>query len=750
MIQPEDNLHERGESIDGMASFEGAGPRTSRASTYGGNPYQYYPDGSPESTEGFQHILNLLIRRIWIIALIMAIGMAVTVFVVMRLPKIYTSTAVLQVVQKEQKVLANADDSQDTPATVDFVNSVVQVIASRNVMKRVVRANKLQEDPAFASGGMKPDEGRVISQLQGKVSVALRRSTRLIDISVDDHDPVQAATLASAVVKEFLNESFEQRMGASREANEFLKEEAAKLKSKLEESEQELQGYRESHREIPLDQNQNIVLQKLQEVNRSVTEAKDARLKLESDLESLDKVKQGDTGSLLRISSVAAIPQVASSGQDLLKAQADFASMKERYLPKHPKYIGAENSLQAQRQVLSDAAAKAREILAANYQAMTQTESKLEESFKEQQEKALEFNKVSIRYNVLAREVETDRATYQGVMTRLRETGVEASMEAAPYRIIEEPSIPGKPSKPKRSMILLVAFALQFLACAGAIIAADRINSGFRSVDGLESMTGLTVVGALPKEKPFNFYDNGEIYHHPLLQTNNSPIAESFRTLRTNMSLLSHDDETKILLVTSSIPSEGKSFTALGLAIAYSQLGKRTLIIDGDLRRPTIHHVMIAGKQVLGLGDYLVGGAAKEEIIQKSDKIPNLDFITAGINRVRPGEILAAANIEEHLKKISERYDYVIIDSAPVNSVSDTLLLAKGVQNAILIVSCETTPSKVVQRSLMLLGKTSARLCGAVLNKIPKRGSSSYYYYYYNNRYVKDSVYGENKDNNRS
>lgn len=735
-------------------------------------PEQHHSGAMAQLEETFdpRRVFFLILGHIVPIGLFVAIGMALVSALVFRMPDIYESRAVLQVEQKEKKVLKTESVTDDTSASVDFVNSVVQALTSRNILLRVVKANHLDKNPEFAKpreDGKPYTDNQLVLIMEKKVQVKLRRLTRLIDITVEDHDPELACTLAKSMVTEFLKEGFEQKLNVTHVADDYLKEEADKLKIKLEKAEHELQAYKEQHNAVSLEQSQNIIVDKLKDVSAAVTEAKNARLKLESDLEQLKSAQQGSTEDMLRVSSVAALPEVASVRDELLKAESELAALKDRYLEKHPKFLAAKSRVDTLRADLDKAAAKAGEIITRQYEAAKETEAKMANSLKEQEAQALELNKLSIPYNVLAREVETDKTLYESVVARMKETGIAAGVETAPYRVVEEPMIPSKPSKPKRVKMLALAFiGLSFLSIAWFVV-RDAMSGTIHSVDQAERDLGLPVLSAIPdqrqtiSERIFSTVRGNKggprqqhiekdaagrrQYMIAPVDDPGSILSEAYRTLRASITLLGPKEQTRTLVFTSAVPEEGKTFTSINCAVTFALQGEKTLIVDSDMRRPSVHRGLLGGEERIGLTDYLSGQATLDQVIG-STPVEGLSIITAGRKAPNPAELLLQADIPALLAKLLERFDRVIIDSAPVNAVSDTLHIAGPAKEVILVVRSEKTPVRVVQRSLSQLRKSGTHLAGLVLNRTRSGLGQGYYYYYYGGKYYQDSVYGSDDD----
>ena len=769
------NHHPQGEPDTGSRIPEGgarphAGHPADHRGTEGHYPHHHGALHQLEETFDPRRIVYLVLSRIVPILVFLIVGMAAVTGLVFTMPDVYESRAVLQVEQKDKKLLKGEGLTEEASSNVDFVNSVVQALTSRNILLRVVKTNHLEKNPDFAKprpDGKPYTDSQLVLLMEKKVAVKLRRLTRLIDITVEDHDPELACTLAKSMVTEFIKEGFEQKLNVTHVADDYLQQEADKLKARLQKAEQELQGYREQHNAVSLDQSQNIIVEKLKDASTAVSAAKNARLKLESDLEQLKTAREGSTEDMLRINSVAALPEVASVREELLKVESEFASLKERYLQKHPKYLAAKSRIDTLRADLATAAAKAGDILNKQYESAKETEAKMETSQKEQETQALELNKLSIPYNALVREVETDRSLYESVLARMKETGISAGAETSPYRVVEEPLIPSKPAKPKRLKMLVLAFlGFSFLSIAWVVL-RDAMSGTIHSVDQAESQTGLPVLAAIPDQRQTmaerivssisgrkggprqrHIEKDSEGRRQYLIAPVDDPgsiLAESYRTLRASITLLGTKEQTRTLLFTSAVPEEGKTFTSINCAVTFALQGEKVLIIDSDMRRPSVHRGLLGGEERRGLTDLLSGQATLDEVIG-STPVQGLSIITAGRKAPNPAELLLQTDIPALLAQLLERFDRVIIDSAPVNAVSDTLHIAGPAKEVILVVRSEATPVRVVLRSLSQLRKSGSHLAGIVLNRTRTGPGQGYYYYSYGGKYYQDSVYGSEDD----
>lgn len=685
---------------------------------------------------------HLFMRHLWLIGLIVAAALIGTFAWLSRQPKEYGSRAVVLVEQGQRKVLSKMEEVQpENLETEDYLNTVVQTLTSHSLMLRVAHAVGLEKDPKLfppqpdGNGYSDAAIGKVMHQ---RVTAVLRRGTRLIDISVEDEFPERAKEIAEAVVSQFLRQTFEQQFSVSRLASEFLQEEADKLKAKVEQAEEKLQAYKERNNAVSLEQNQNITVDKLKELNTRVTEAKDARIKVESDLEHLRRLKPDDIDGMLQIGSVAAIPQVASVRSQISQAEAELAALKKRYLPLHPTYIKVATTIQRLKQSLQEDLQEVGKILPTQYASLKDTESKLNTALQEQEKAALDLSQLAIPYNVLERDVQSDRSMYDSLVTRIRETTISEGIEKNPFHVVEEPMVSTVPVKPEKLKMMGIAFVFALIFGGVLVIILDSLDESLRSVDQAEQFLGLPALAIIPEEKGQKSSYLTILDQHG----QSSRQAEAFRTVRASLSLLGSESSRRVFLFASALPAEGKSFSSVNTAVAFSLEGMRTIVVEADLRRPSLHRIFpdLADRNTPGLSDFLAGNEPLDSVIRASP-IKNLSFILAGRQPPNPAELLASKAFPLLITTLLERFDRIICDSAPINAVSDTLTLFAAVQHVCLVLRPEKTPKRAIARACHLVEKAGGKLAGVILNRVRfKYGSGRYYYYHYGDEY-----YGNDK-----
>ena len=435
-------------------------------------------------------ILEVLRSKALLIA-ICTVGAVLIAFVyTCFLPRVYSAQTVIQIAEEEQKVVKIDGVQSEDLKSLEALKTFEQNVTSPEVLLRVIHNPELRNDPAFLPEVEHKSDNALQKALARHIDAKLRRGTRLIDITVNHRSPVMAEKIAKLLVQEFVRWNFEAQRDAAEVARRFLLDEATRLRAKLEKSEQALQSYKEQNEAVSLEDTQNITVEKLKELNLRVTTAKTERLKLESDYAETTSGNYRSPDELLNIPAIANTPAVADLRKSISEKEAHLATLKERYKSEHPKFIEAASELQNLRMALERAILKARDVLGSSYHAAVLTERKLEKALRQQQKAALELNKISIPYAVLARDTEADRALYNSVLTRLKETDVTANL--------------ARNSVPDRGAGVAARSAGQFQAQPGACTRSShgtRLRQRHRV--GLESLLKHVPSGGGAPRRPF-------------------------------------------------------------------------------------------------------------------------------------------------------------------------------------------------------------------------------------------------------
>jgi succinoglycan biosynthesis transport protein ExoP len=702
-------------------------------------------------------------------------------------------------------------------ASQEALRTIEQNLTNRQMLARVIRSEGLADDGGAALLGTSidltskatpaksqstdkaqpdlvqgmtftPMEDSLAGALSRMVKATIRRGTRLIDLYVTNRDSVMAQRLAEAVGREYIRNSIERRAAFSQETLRYLLEEEGRLKVNLQKSEAAVAEYKANTPDaLQLGggttstgsqvgsgagaggMRGGIVEDKLQDLNNKLTAAKADRLRLEGELRQIEETGN-DINALLAIPGISAAASVNEARRAVTQIEAEIATLALRYKEKHPKMMAARASLNEARESLRRAVIAQPVILRNAIHQAKANEKNFQEALQEQQGAAVALNRAAIGYQELARQAETDRSLYESVLRQIKAIDLTKDVKTNAVSIAEKPTAAHTPMSPIPSKAITLGLLGGLAVGLAFVFGADALDRSVKTVDQAEATLGLPVLAAIPETKGGEEKEGRkerkknrdkdvarEAAKYRLVdEAPSGPIAESFRNLRAALSLLGPEADRKVFLFTSALPNEGKSFTSVNYALALAQQGHRVLLVDGDLRRPSVHKVFrdsAGGKnEHPGIVDYLVGAvelknAARLVATVDPDLVgssrfrttpakPGQLFILAGGQRApNPAELLSDDCFKGLVKEASSFFNRIIIDSAPILAVSDTLLMVPHVQTTCMVVRAAKTPRNAVNRALTLLSATNVRPAGLVLNRLPRRRGAGYYYYYASHGY---------------
>lgn len=705
-------------------------------------PPQNYPqpEDAPESGSSFdfRNLYYTLIEKIWVILLCVAAAAFLTWGYIKRAPRIYSATVVLQVAQEKKDILNAVDLQTEDLRSPEILKTIEKILQSRALFERVLLTNNLSDDPRFTeqSADNRPSKEQLVSRLEGMVTVNLQGGTRLINVRVENTDRALTEQIANSLVSEFMLQNYEQDSSSSHSGTQYLKEQEQILKKDLQAAENARQAYRATNDvSVALGEDQNIAIQKLKDIAQNLSQTENRRLNLESEIDQVKK-KEGDLQGLLEIKSLATDPTVAEMKVKLADHEVKFEVLKKRYGPKHYAYIRDLDQLVGLKNALSNATVKAFQTLLSSYEAAKSNERELIKSWKAQEVVVNDVNKQQIRYNELSREVDSIRDQYQKVTQRLKETIVSEGWEQNKVRIIQPAYVPDSPVKPNKNRILLMGLMVGLMCGVGLALALEALDSSLKTPEQAETFLNIPLLTAIPQiatvqagRKQLIMSEGGESFG-----------AEAFRTLRTTLAMLGPEGTRRTFLFTSALPEEGKTFCALNYAWSLAQQGLRTVLIEGDLRCPAVQTALGgAGGTSPGVADYLIDQTSFGAIVQPTE-LANFSFIPAGTRIPNPSELLAQDGFGTLIEEALLHFDRVVVDSAPIQPVSDALLIVNRVQTVCFVVRANRTPRKAIQRARQILQNAGAPLAGFIFNGWTMTRGQHYYDYSYYPQYGQNTV----------
>lgn len=671
--------------------------------------------------------------RLWIVILCLVLGAIGAALYLSRLETLYRARSVLFIEQTESRVLSGMQSVRDESIrSIDMINTIVDLLRSYPYAQRVATRLKLGENPAFLRA-VQSDEAQLspdaaAGALMGIMSAGYREETRLIDIFATSRDPAIATLLANAYAEEYPFYVGDRRLDAIRSANQFLIDEAERLRSKMRTSEEAIQSFRERERaaslEIMLEQSQT----QLTASTVAARQLEENLAQLQKDLAAAQSIRN-DPAALLGLPSVANEPKVAQLTASIIAQEQELNLITQRYLPGHPVYAAAKKRLElltaAREENLQDVVS----LLESGRARMEAQLAEVQKEKKSSEARLLETTGKSVEYNTLTRELESDKALYQSVLERMKEVDITKGLNDTPVTIRER-ALGAGPIRTNLLQVWGLAIAGGLFGGIGIALGLHFLDTSVKTVDQVERWTGLNVVAAVPRIKKLSKQTApGELI---TVKERNSPVAEAFRTLRAAVALLSGREQRQVFLFTSALPSEGKTFSSSNFAATLAQQGFRTLYIDSDLRKPEVSRIFYGEHVKPGLSEILLEQVTLKDAVRPSG-IPNLTVLTAGGRSRNPSELLATRHLRELVDLARKEYDRIVIDSAPVIAVSDSLLVAETADVCCLVVRALSTPKSTILRAIRLLTDVGRRPTGTVLNFLPSdRGG---YYYYYSGRY---------------
>jgi succinoglycan biosynthesis transport protein ExoP len=677
-----------------------------------------------------ERLWYMIRERWWLVAGTTLIGLACALFVLSRATPIYIATALVRVEQTPKLVASIPDANTEDLRTLESLKTIERSLLGRPLMEGVVRRLKLTPaDLSLPQAAATYSESALVDKLAGSVSVQLERGTRLINVSAESEKPEVAQKIPTALIDEYIAQVVTQRSTLLLEKIRFLEREADRAKKRLEESEHKLQEYKANVEEgASLESSQNIVVEQLKELTGNLTEVKAARLKLESDVAQIQALQDAPPEKLLVVSSIAADPAVAERQRQIAEHEALLANYRQRYLPKHPKWKQAESQLQGLREGLAHAVKNAADAIGTKYEAAVRTERLYSDALREQEAVAIKLNERAIPYNSLKGDVETNRQLYDAVLKELKETTLTQNLGEL-LRVVDTPQLPDRPDKPRKKLILAAGLAGGFMPGVALCLLLGFLDRSYRTVDHAERGVGLPALGAISK-MPKDAQSSLPVHDDP-----GGLQAESFRSLRIQLMLRAAPKGGRSFLFTSAAAGEGKSFCAANCAVAFAQLGHKTLLIDADLRLPSLAPMLEVPADATGLADYLGGNVPFPELPLPTF-IENLSIVPAGKLRRSPAELIASDLFSRLMSEAEWMFDHVVMDTPPVLAVSDALLLSRLADNICLVIKAGETSRGAVARSVRVLQEAGSAPCGFVLNMLPVAKGKTYGYYYSATQYA--------------
>jgi succinoglycan biosynthesis transport protein ExoP len=713
----------------------------------------------------------LFVKRRWIILTSILVIVTLTAIATWRTTPIYRATTRIQIDPDQSDILPFKQT--EGPGAVyalsqEYLQTQFKVLESRTLARRIIRTLKLEKNPEFVqvsssstrifskwwkpSGAGAADRNasseedqnlkRVVDVFLDRLSTSPIRNSRLVDVSFAGRDPKLAADVANTLVSEYIQMNFETGYRANVAAHDFLAKQLVGLKARVEKSQEELAQFSQQHNIYPLGEKENVIIQKLSELNTALTAAEADRIQKEAVYE---EVRAAPTGVLPEIVQDPLIKELETDLATLRQQQAKLSSSFNPGWPALDQITGQVKEAERQLAVQREKAARSVE---SEYRAAVRREDLLRKALADQKQESNLYNQNSIHYGILQRQADADKQLYEGLLQRMNEARVSSGLHSGNIHAVDAAEVPMKPYRPNPVLNLSLALALGAMLGVGLAFFAEYLDRSIKTPDDINRYLKLPSLGIIPiyiapspasdrqllesrpdfNSKTHSLQRSVElIAHHDM----RSVITEAYRNLRTSILLSARNGRPpKYLLITSSEKAEGKTTTAINMAITLAQTGGTVMLLDCDMRNPCIHRALNL-KNDEGMSTFLSGNADLPSVIQPSS-IRNLSVIASGPIPPNPAELVGSPRMKEGLSFLGSSFDYVVIDTPPVLSVADARILGTVVDGVILVVKSGSTPRNAVLHTRQLLEGINARIIGILLNKVDiNSGHYPRYYYYY-------------------
>jgi polysaccharide biosynthesis transport protein len=729
-------------------------------------PSNYPQLSSHESA--LDEYLHVLRKRKWEI-----LGCVVAIFTLVAIASLRTS----KVYEASGKIAVNKPDNSlnlqnSATFSLDYydpseLETQVKILQSDDLALEVIHELNLDRRPEFGgqaspspSIDLEPDPlqdpgkaSALLGGFTGNLRVAVSPNSRIIEIHYRSADPELAATVVHTLMQTYIDDDRKKRYNSTMDASKWLEGQLVDMQMNVESSQEKLVKYQKEHEILGIDEKQNLTTEKLEELNKALTAAQSERM----DKESFYNLVQSGSPDAVATSATSLDSAVAQSESafldSLLAKQADLklqiADLNTQFGPAYPKLAQLNNQLKEIDTQIQAQMKKIVDKVHGQYLTAFGREKLLREALDKQKQEANKLNESAIEYNMLKRDADTYRALYEGILEKLKEAGVSAGLRSNNFQIVDDARPPSGPIEPNIPRNLGFALVLGLASGVGLAFLREGLDNTIRTTEQAHLISGLPSLGMIPlgsksaREGPdpkrLVIASSKEAVELVTQVRPQSQMAESYRALRTSLLLSNLGSPPKVIMVTSALPQEGKTTTSINCAVVLAQMmgqkGGRVLLIDADLRRPSIHKTLGMGPRS-GLSNVLTGTQKLDKAIAPTSILPNLFVLPAGTPPPDPAELLASTEMRDLLTELREQYDHIVVDTPPSLSVTDAVVLSPRADAVILVIRAERTTKQSLLRARELLAQVNAKVIGVLLNAVDLSSPDYYYYYEYQGKYA--------------
>jgi len=709
--------------------------------------------------------LDVLIRRKWVVLVtILVTFTTVAVFTFSQTPQ-FRSTGMIKTTPTARNVTSFQTMEDSFMKSQEYISTQVKLLQSDTLLGRLITAMDLKNNELFTGAGEDDGEDGLLSgffrsvgalkgmvrdmirpsfeseaslvlneqaaeqiamegylrRIRGALKVAPIKDTQLIEISIEHPSSRLAADMVNNLMDLFLQTSIDSQLATLQSAEMFLNRQIAAAKIKLEQSEKELNEFARRTGIISLDSRLNLIMRELEEVNSALSQAVTVRIAKEA----LYRQAQEQGGeSLPAVMNNKLMEELKKQHNEL---QAEYQQLSTVFKDEYPQVKKIKARMQELENNYNRELQRIIDSIRLEYEAALGNEEQLKRKAEEQKQLAIELNDRATQYRILEREVVTNKEVYNSLLTRSKEISATVGSDAGHHEIIDRARPPLSPYKPNVRRSLLLGILLGAFGGVGLAFLLEYMDNTVKNPDEFTMRHRLPVLGLIPFMDVKKTAEEDEL---PFIVFNDprAPISEAIRTTMFSIGLSSSEEPPKTMLVTSVLPNAGKSTLTTNFGLSLLGSKARVLLIDTDLRKPTLHSIFDFEDNSPGLSSFLAGAANVEEVIRKT-RYDNLYYIPSGPIPPNPPELLASSRMRNFIASAARKFDYIIIDSPPFQGFAEILILSSMVDGVILVSELNKTPRDGIEYFKKAVSNVGGRILGVLVNKTGKGGSGYYSYY---------------------
>ena len=686
-------------------------------------------------------------KRKWSILGLVLLVCLITTLAVYSMRPTYRSTATVLIEQGKAKVVSIEEVYNSMGGNREYYQTQVEILKSRELARKVVERLKLTTHPDFdprqQEAGVRdylspatwftektpPTEDNILKTVIKRVSDNLQvqpvRNSQLVQVSFSAYDKELSAKVPNTLAEVFIESDLDARVAMTQKAGSWLTERMGDLRVKLDASERSLQDYRERERIVDV---KGVAMsgasKALEQATTDLVSVRTKRAEAESLFNQVKAARQGRSGGYESIPAVLRHPSVQKLKELEAESERKLADASKRYGPEHPRMVQANAELASARDNVKRQIENVVAGVEKEYDVARANEQALERALGQSKSEIQGINRKEFQLGVLEREAQGNKQLYDMFVTRFKETNVAGDLQSTVARVVDPANVPNVAYAPKKMQIVSIAAAVALLIGIMLSLLLDRISNTINTAAEVESRLGMPMLGYLQKMAGTGKKNvKSEL---AFLTDSQSLFSESIRTIRTSILMSALDNPKKVIVVTSTLPGEGKTTVCFNLACALAQVKKSVLLIDADLRRPKIARLVGREKGAPGLSNLVSGVAPISDCLMKHEQ-GGFHVLTAGFSPPNPLELLSSAKFADLLTKLTEAFDVILIDSPPMGLVSDALVLTQVANEVIYVVKADSTPHQLARAGLKRLTLAQAPILGVVLNQLDLERAEKYY-----------------------